>query len=82
MLSVVFDPGAEKPYMRHNGKPVHRKGVCSMFERQMRDWRECVRYGVPHLNSFAVAAERTNWLIERWARNVLPEAQLQADASL
>lgn len=65
MLSVVFDPGAEKPYMRHNGKSVHRKGVCSMFERQMRDWRECVKIRTSHLNSLQVAAKRTNWLISK-----------------
>jgi hypothetical protein len=68
VLSVAFDPSSKKPYTRRNGKPVHAKGACDMFAKQMRDWRECVRLGRPHLNDFATAAERTNWLISRWAR--------------
>jgi hypothetical protein len=68
VLKVVFDYSATKPYTLKDGKKVHAKGVCDMFTRQMRDWRECVRLGRPHLNDFATAAERTNWLISRWAR--------------
>jgi uncharacterized protein YfbU (UPF0304 family) len=66
VLDVVFNPSSTTRYTKKDGKFVHKKGVCDMFQKQMRDWRECVKLGRSHLNSLEVAAERTNYLIAKW----------------
>ncbi len=67
VLEVVFNPNSTTRYTKKDGKSVHKKGVCSMFERQMRDWRHSVYCNLQTANPIQVAAERHNWLVQKWA---------------